>query len=137
MTVVVGNNTSVSTDGMFSEEQATTGLSITYIDTNGDTITLVEDTDYTVDESGLLTRIFPVFNSSWPTTRGGRATVTVTWDAGYDDADSVPDELKAAIKLIVAGLYENREHVNAVPSTYKTNPTVSALLGHYRIIEAL
>jgi uncharacterized phiE125 gp8 family phage protein len=35
--------------------------------------------------------------------------VTVTYSAGYGDADAVPAAIKEAIKLLAANWYENRE----------------------------
>lgn len=113
---------------------ADAGVTVTYLDSNGDTKTLVEDTDYTVDDTGLTARIFPVAGSSWPAVRGQPSAVTITYGAGWANAASVPDQIKAIIKLIVGGLYENREHMAGVPSTFKVNPAVDAMIGHYKIM---
>lgn len=59
-----------------------TVTSITYVDTAGDTQTLATSV-YTVDNTGLIGRIYPAYNQSWPSTRSQPNAVTVTYVAGY------------------------------------------------------
>ncbi len=84
--------------------------SIQYVDTAGDTQTLSSSL-YTVDTTNEPGRIVPAYSEVWPTTRGHINDVTITYQAGYGSASSVPAPIKAAIKMMVAHLYENREQV--------------------------
>lgn len=85
--------------------------SIKYIDTNGTEQTL-DGSYYDVDIYSEPARISLAYGKSWPALRGDINSVEVIYNAGYGDADSVPDRIKAAIKLFIAHLYENRENVS-------------------------
>jgi len=118
--------------------------SITYVDTNGDTQTL-SSALYTVDTASEPGRIVPVYQEVWPSTRGQIDAVTVRFVCGYEpgasaspptDADyqlNVPKPIKAAIKLLVAELYEHREDVNVGQSVNAMPFGSEALLAPYRI----
>lgn len=82
--------------------------SITYVDTAGATQTCGTGI-YTVDTSEEPGRIRLAYNQTWPSTREQRGCVTVRYVCGYGGPGSVPDALKAAIKLYVSHLYEYRE----------------------------
>ena len=56
-------------------------------------------------------RVRLAYDQSWPTTRAQEEPVTVRFVAGYGTADSVPQSLKSAMKLLVGHLYEHRETV--------------------------
>jgi len=58
--------------------------------------------------------IYPV--TAWPATATGRATVTVTFQAGYTDLISpndypMPVAIRQAMLLMIGHMYENRESV--------------------------
>ena len=95
--------------------------SIAYVDEDGDSQTLSAAL-YDVDTDTEPGRITPAYGETWPATRGQIDAVTLTYVAGYGDAESVPELTKAGIKLILADLYENRESyvtgtiVSKVPS---------------------
>lgn len=58
--------------------------------------------------------ILPSLNSSWPYGRSRPGTVIIRYVAGYGaTADSVPDTIKAAIKLLLSYLYVNRGDAEA------------------------
>lgn len=102
--------------------------SIQYVDTAGATQTLAT-AGYQVDTDTEPGRIREAYGQQWPSTRDEMGAVTVTYVAGYGaTATSVPEDIKAAIKLLVAHWYENREPV-VVGSTAVLLPlTVEALL---------
>lgn len=85
-----------------------------YIDADG---VEQEFTDFEVDTAGAPGRIYTGPNTDWPDPRVSANAVRVRYRAGYVDTDpspntgSVPKDIKAAIKLIVGTLYENRETV--------------------------
>ena len=100
--------------------------SVAYKDTADASQTLVVDTDYTVDAFSIPGRIVPAFTKSWPATRGHIDDVTVTFIAGYGDETTVPQQIKQAIKLMVADWYWNRGPEGGLTNKLKT--TVDRLL---------
>lgn len=84
-------------------------MEITYVDTNGDTQTLTSGTDYTADLVSNPARICPV--NSWPCTKRQLNAVTISAVCGWtnDDHDLLPDEIKQAILMQVATLFEGRQ----------------------------
>ena len=85
------------------------GVSISYIDSNGASQTLAT-TVYGVDIATEPGRVFLLYNQTWPSTRGQKRAVTITYQAGYGSTStSVPEEARALIGLMLAGMYENRE----------------------------
>ena len=124
--------------------------SIEYVDVDGATQTLTVMTDYYVDDRSFLARIKPAYGESWPSTREVMEAVIITYTCGYarlegvgsgsgsgsgdgsESADYVPDAIKAAIKLLVADMYEHREA--RLETRIEDNPTVLRLLWPYRVI---
>lgn len=102
-------------------------VAITYIDEEGND-SVFAPSNYLVDAP--KERIVLRRNAMWPSvTLQEVAGVSVEWTAGYGDAESVPVTYKAAIKLVLADLYENREAVNAAQGlTVTPNPTLDRLL---------
>jgi uncharacterized phiE125 gp8 family phage protein len=98
--------------------------SIVYVDTNGTNQTL-SATYYRVNTGSEPGRITEAYGYYWPLIRDVTGAVTIIYEAGYGKAAKVPDDVKAAIKLIVGHLYEHREAVsevtlNEVPMTAKS-----------------
>ena len=88
--------------------------------TSDGTDTTLADDQYTLDNAVALSpRIVPAYGIAWPGTRWQASSLRVRYRAGYadltgspqDTMESVPASLRAAIKLIVAHLYEHRESV--------------------------
>jgi uncharacterized phiE125 gp8 family phage protein len=81
----------------------------------------------------------PALNKQWPATAVGTINVAaVQFVAGYGAADTaVPDDIKAAIKLMLGHLYTNRESVSvdnrlvAVQLPLGTKDVVDALMRPY------
>ena len=84
--------------------------SIAYLDAAGESRTL-DAGDYVVDEAAEPGTIEPAYGLSWPVTRDHPAAVTVTFVAGFGDADDVPADLRHAMKLLIGHFNENREAV--------------------------
>lgn len=104
--------------------------SVKYVDSSGVEQTLAPAA-YKV-ELGEQGAIWPVYGTSWPSTRGDRGGVTVQYVAGYGiAATDVPQALRSAILLIVGDLFENREGQGA---PLAANPTVDNLIFPYRIL---
>lgn len=82
-------------------------------DSSGQTfITLAENTDFIVDSNSEPARIQTVAGAGWPATLQQIGAVQIVYTAGYGpDATTVPEDIKMAIKQVVAHWYENRESV--------------------------
>lgn len=85
--------------------------SIKYLDAAGVEQTLPA-ADYRADLASWFARITPAYDKSWPTTYGVIGAVTVRFVAGWTKASEVPDQLKLAVKALVAHFYEHREPVS-------------------------
>jgi uncharacterized phiE125 gp8 family phage protein len=81
--------------------------SITYLDATGTRQTLSTSVYQVI--TGTPGRVGLAYGQSWPVVRSEPDSVLIRYVAGYGGASAVPDALKAAIKLLVGHLYENRE----------------------------
>ncbi len=82
---------------------------IKYIDTDGTQQTL-SSAVYQTDLYGEPARIHRAYMQIWPITRQQMNAVEVKFVCGYGStAASVPDGIKAAMKLMIGNWYENRE----------------------------
>jgi uncharacterized phiE125 gp8 family phage protein len=87
--------------------------SIVYTDEAGATQTL-SALSYTADFDSFPVIIRPGHGEAWPTTYSKPGAVKVTFSAGHGaGAATVPEPLKAAIKLLVGHYNNNREAVGA------------------------
>lgn len=99
--------------------------SITYVDDAGAGQTLSTDV-YEVRTDGLEASIVLKYGQSWPSFRAG-SRITVAGAVGYT---TVPEAIVAALLLLIAHWYENRETAGAVLS--EAPHTVTALLVNHR-----
>lgn len=104
---------------------------VKYLDTSGVQQTLSAAL-YTVDTKSEWARITPAYGQSWPSTRDQVNAVEVRFVAGFGQPSTVPDDIKAAMLLMVGHLYEHREEV-ADLQTYRVPVAVEALLGHHQV----
>lgn len=109
--------------------------SITYVDTAGDTQTWAAS-NYDVDTDSEPGRVTLAFGKSWPTAQAQPESVTITYVAGYGAASDVPSNIKAAIKLWVGNLFENREPVLTGSIAASLPMSVESLLWGVRAQEA-
>jgi len=108
---------------------------LNYVDTAGATQTWAS-TNYTVvapsGPQAARGYIVPAYGVTWPSVRDVPQSVTVRFYAGYGlTAASVPAGIKAAIKLMVAHLWSNREAVSAV-NLVEVPMGINALLWPYK-----
>ena len=83
--------------------------SIAYLDTEGDSQTWAS-ANYIADLVSEPALVGLAYNIDWPSIREWSLPITITYDAGYgDDPGDVPEDLRTAIKILAAELYENRE----------------------------
>lgn len=114
--------------------------SISYLDADGVSQTLATSVY-------MVTKTEPAFvklkaNQSWPDVLEQADCITVRMTCGYspgddsptDYAENVPQSIKAAMKLVIGDLYQNREAAALVSGAkYEPNPAVKALLNPYRV----
>lgn len=82
-------------------------VSVKYYDGNGDLQTLSSDV-YQVDSVGSPGRVVLNSGESWPVTELGRInSVVIEFEAGWTDAEAVPEEIKTGIQQLVTHWFEN------------------------------
>lgn len=77
-------------------------------------------------------RILPRYGTCWPDVARMPQAVTVTFTAGYGTPSDVPEDIKAAVKLILGSLYEHREDEAPMP-VVSIPRGAAALLSPYRV----
>lgn len=92
--------------------------SVTYLDQAGVLQTLNSNA-YKLDTYETPARLFPAFNTSWPSTRFEVNAVLIRYIAGQPTAE-IDQAVISALKLITAHLYENRE--DSTPGTISNIP---------------
>lgn len=108
----------------------------TYTDSNGAEQEIAAD-QYVLAR-GLKPFIAPAWGISWPATRSQVGSLKIRYRAGYAQAGSpdgrylIPQPLIAAIKLLAAHLFENREAVTSGTQISEVPFTVDALCKPYR-----
>jgi uncharacterized phiE125 gp8 family phage protein len=105
--------------------------SITYVDENGTSQTWAA-TEYVVDTASEPGRVYLGYNKSWPDTRSQRDAVTIDFDAGYgSNASDIPEDIIAALNLVGADMFENREQSIVGPTPNKVLTCAENLLMDY------
>ena len=109
-------------------------IAIEYLDMGG-AVQTMPPAEYTVDAACEPARVTPVFGRIWPIALPQIGAVTVTFDAGYGTAASVPEGIKSWIKLRVGSLYAHREEVAAVArGRIEPLPFIDGLLDPYKVV---
>ncbi len=108
-------------------------VSIKHIDDAG-VLQTVPAADYLVDISTEYGRVAPVFGLFWPVARDELGAVRVQFTAGYDNAATVPAQIKQAILLLVGHWYEMREDTTVGPQARSIPSGAARLLGQQRIV---
>lgn len=107
--------------------------SIKYYDDDGALQTLSAGLYRVNGQGSWLTEIAPAYGESWPTVRYQRATIEVTFTAGYGDAlADVPPPILQAIRMLTWHWYDNRSAVER--TQFAEMPFgVRSLLAPYRV----
>lgn len=88
---------------------------LTYLDTTGTRQTLSSSL-YVVSTAREPAVIIPAYGTTWPGAREFLDSIQVSYTAGYGaTAASVPDDIKAAVLLMVGHLYAHRGDENQEP----------------------
>lgn len=86
-------------------------VSIVYTDSDGVNHTMSTD-DYLVDTACEPGRVILAYGKGWPgATLQNGPSITITYIAGYGDAEDVPATYKQAVMLATGHFYENREQI--------------------------
>lgn len=87
-----------------------TAVTITYTPSAGASTTTLAATEYRVDRQATPGVCRPLYGQTWPTHLVDQNSTVVTWWAGYSaDGTSVPSPAKAAVLMLIAHLWRNRE----------------------------
>lgn len=106
---------------------------VTYYDADGAEQTL-DPAVYHVDTTRRPGRVWLRNGQTWPATEAGRpSAVRVQFAAGYGDPADVPGTIKAAIKLLAAHLYANREPEITGTIVSRFTFAVEQLLAQHRL----
>mgnify|MGYP001012865186 CR=1 FL=1 len=109
-------------------------IAIEYLDMGG-VVQTMPPAEYTVDAACEPARVTPVFGRIWPIALPQIGAVTVTFDAGYGTAASVPEGIKSWIKLRVGSLYAHREEVALLTrGKIEPLPFIDGLLDPYKVV---
>lgn len=91
--------------------------SITYLDNDGNRVAMAES-DYSVLTDEEPCRVFPAYNTTWPSGRYYPGAVQIDYVAGYPsagspaDAANVPEIARQAILMLVAHWFNAREEAD-------------------------
>lgn len=111
---------------------AATIASITYLEDDGTTTTTVGTSNYALHHDALGSYVRFVDSYSFPSGLWETKAVAVTFAAGYGTAAAVPAAIKAAVLLLVAHWFANREAVNVGNIVSELPFAVAALITPYR-----
>lgn len=109
--------------------------SVTYTDTAGDATTMAVTTDYLVETNGEHNgAIVLPYGVSWPSvTLYPSNPIAIRIVCGWETAALVPYKIKAALLLIIADLFVNRESQTLGSGGYADNKAVDRLLASSRL----
>jgi uncharacterized phiE125 gp8 family phage protein len=111
--------------------------SVTWKDDAGTETTLTLTTDYLVETNGdACGRVVLPYAETWPSgTLYPSNPITIRFVCGWTTAALVPAPIRAAVKMVCADLYENREAqlLSSNNQAYSPNETVTRLLASARL----
>lgn len=112
-------------------------VSVQYRPSSGGGAVTFGSTNYIVDDRSLFGRVVLKSEQAWPSEDLQDAIgAEVSWEVGYGDKSSdVPEDLKHAVKLMVASNYEHREDVVVGSQAVKLPRAAESLLRGYRVPE--
>lgn len=94
--------------------------SVSYLDTDGTRVMVEEGTGYNLDIEHDPARLWPAYNTVWPSGRSYPGSVQIDYKAGYTsagspvDAENVPPIAKQAILMLIAHWFHNRGEAGTV-----------------------
>ncbi len=108
---------------------------VKYFDSDGNTTTLAALTDYLVETNGPgIGRLVLPYGESWPSfTAYPSNPISIEYTCGWTAAASIPYQIKAALLLVCADLWSNREGQILTNFAYHENKAVQRLLASQRL----
>lgn len=109
---------------------------VKYIDVDSSSVT-VSSTVYKLDSVSEPGRLMLDYNENWPSVQLHNINpISVQYLCGYPGSTAVPQQIKQAMKLIIADLYENRESIVVGQTISKIPDAVQSLVRNLRIFQA-
>lgn len=109
-------------------------VSVTYLDLAGVQQTLSDQAYRVVKRETGDVVILPALGTTWPSVARAEGSVTVRAKVGYGGKDSVPRQIKQAMKLLIAHWYTNRSAVRVGNTVAEVPLGVEALLFPFRVL---
>ena len=108
---------------------------VKYFNSDGNTTTLAALTDYLVETNGPgIGRLVLPYGEGWPSfTPYPSNPISIEFTCGWTAAASIPYQIKAALLLVCADLWSNREGQILTNFAYHENKAVQRLLASQRI----
>lgn len=103
--------------------------SVAYVDSEGAEQTVASSV-YQLNNYGSSPNITLKYNQNWPTSRNIADAVKIRFIAGFE---SLPEDLKHAVLLLVGHWYENREAATSSGTFSETPFAVKAILNKYAV----
>lgn len=88
--------------------------SVAYTDDAGEAATLTSD-DWIADLTADVGRLWPAYDTVWPTARRMPGAVQVTYVAGYAASDDELQKLRQAILVLIGAWYDQRDGERPIP----------------------
>jgi uncharacterized phiE125 gp8 family phage protein len=105
-----------------------------YVDEDGAEQTM-PDTDYRLVDRGPAPSLISLAHGvSAPSVRCQLNSITVEFDAGYDDELPMPDSIRTGLLLMVGHLFENREAVVLGSTPSELPLSVQFFLAQHRVL---
>lgn len=110
--------------------------SVTSLNAAGDETT-ASPSGYALRRDTLGSFVERLTSAIWPAVSNERQAVTVTFVAGYGDADDVPKAIQSALLLMIGDLYANRETavIGLSASAIPMSTTVQRLLRPHSLVK--
>ena len=107
--------------------------SVKYLQAGDGVLTTMSGSDYVLAAADpYIARVVPAYGKYWPAARAMPEAVRIQFVAGYVDAASVPEAIKAWIKLRIGSLYEHRAAwTEGTKSMLNRNEFTDRLLDRY------
>ena len=105
--------------------------SIKYYDA-ANVLQTIDAAEYHLAAEGRRFVVVAASGKSWPSVYDRPDAVQITFEAGYENAASAPDDIKAAARLLVGHFFENRNAATEGVVTREIELGVDRLTGRYR-----
>lgn len=114
--------------------------SFTYVNNDGDTVTMVAGTDYRLIATEDYAFVAPIYNDDWPVSREDVDAVSITYRCGYVEGSpetvAIPEIVKRYVKAMLTEAYDNRDtHDNIGTRKNEATERVVNTLNNIRVMD--